>query len=471
MNRTFYSFAFFFSILLFITSFTHSILYFILGRPIYTMQSFSLWFLLSIILTTIGSIIILKYYYEKQYKFAFIAGLVSACSSLAFSFLVYGVMKGAQWGSFYIPAYMISLGAGIVYGASLVPSPAGQRLWLRAAGILLVVLEAFLLIVVFAFMQQALNYVEVERIHQWTSLAGMFIPAFLMLNFLIELDAAKKDGPEVMVSPTLKIIMLCTGVVAFVASMMIGLTFVSESMGAIAWNSQAPERTKRLAEPFEARTFVGSNGETLLYRFMRPVDYDSTKKYPLVVCLHHGGAHGNDNIKQVDGSPAAQVLSGYENQRKYPAFLFVPQCPEGSGWGGIATLPAIDDLVFEAMEEFEKEFSVDEKRRYVTGISGGGYGSWHFISTRPEMFAASIPICGGANPQLASKAVSVPVWAFHGEDDTSVPVRFSRDMVSAIKDAGGTPKYTEFDGAGHNIWEQVKATPGLWDWMFAQERD
>jgi hypothetical protein len=44
-------------------------------------------------------------------------------------------------------------------------------------------------------------------------------------------------------------------------------------------------------------------------------------------------------------------------------------------------------------------------------------------------------------------------------------------MVSAIEDAGGHPKYTEFDGAGHNIWEQVKVTPGLWDWMFAQERD
>jgi hypothetical protein len=471
MNRTFYSFALFFSILAFALTLTHSLLYFSLGRPLYTMQSFTWWFLLGTIITLIISLIILKYYHSKRYKLAFIAGAISALSALLFSLVVYGMMKGAQWMNYYIPLYIFTLLTGIVYGVSLVPSPAGERPWLRAAGILLIVLETFLLIVVVAFTQQALNYVEVERIHQWTSLAGMLIPAFFTLNFLRELEAKKQENPDLVVNPTMKIIMLCMGVLAFVASMIVGLTFFSESMGAIAWNKQAPERTQRLAEPFEPRTFVGSNGETLLYRFMKPVDYDSTKAYPLVVCLHHGGTHGNDNIKQVDGAPAAQVLSGYENQRKYPAFLFVPQCPEGSGWGGVATLPAIDGLVFEAIAEFEKEFSVDEKRRYVTGISGGGYGSWHFISTRPEMFAASIPICGGANPQLASKAVSVPVWAFHGEEDSAVPVRFSREMVSAIKDAGGDPKYTEFDGAGHNIWEQVKATPGLWDWMFAQERD
>ena len=87
------------------------------------------------------------------------------------------------------------------------------------------------------------------------------------------------------------------------------------------------------------------------------------------------------------------------------------------------------------------------------------------------MFAAGIPVCGGADPRLAPKVASIPVWAFHGEEDTAVPVRFSRDMISAMEAAGGDPKYTEFADAGHNIWEQVKATPGLLEWMFAQKKD
>jgi predicted peptidase len=319
------------------------------------------------------------------------------------------------------------------------------------------------------FTQNALNTVEVERVHQWTSLAYLVVPLLFTMNFVRERNDVDRAAPEM---PRLQQNVLAfAGVLAVVAFVIIGTRFTFEALGAISWRSKEPERARRLAEPFEARQFSGSNGETLLYRFMKPVDYDSTREYPLVVCLHHGGTHGNDNMKQVDGAPIAQVLSTIENRSKYPAFLFVPQCPEGAAWGGVETLPSIDGLVFEALAAFEAEFSIDEKRRYVTGISGGGYGSWHFICSRPDMFAAGVPVCGGADPKLARRIANIPVWAFHGEDDTAVPVRFSRDMIAAMEAAGGHPKYTEFAGAGHNIWELVKATPGLLDWMFDQKKD
>ena len=113
---------------------------------------------------------------------------------------------------------------------------------------------------------------------------------------------------------------------------------------------------------------------------------------------------------------------------------------------------------------------IDAKRRYVTGISRGGYGAWQFICTRPDMFAAAIPVSAGGDPKLASKAVDVAIWAFHGVKDRNVPVSGSRDMIAAIKKAGGHPKYTEYPDEGHNIWDQVSKTPGLWDWLFAQKR-
>jgi predicted peptidase len=167
----------------------------------------------------------------------------------------------------------------------------------------------------------------------------------------------------------------------------------------------------------------------------------------------------------------APLLSKSENRKRYPAFLFVPQAPPGILWGGIPNVPSIDSLVFEAMRSLEEEFEIDEKRRYVAGISGGGYGSWHFISTRPEMFAAAVPICGAGNPALANHAVKVPVWAFHGTTDRNVPVSGSREMVEAIRQAGGNPKYTEFSGVGHNVWPQVSETTELLDWLFAQKRE
>ena len=197
---------------------------------------------------------------------------------------------------------------------------------------------------------------------------------------------------------------------------------------------------------------------------MMPVDYDPKNKYPLVVCLHHGGAHGTDNILQIDGSGAAQMLSMDWARRAYPSILFVPQCPAATNWA------AIDDLVFAAIHSLETTLAVDSDRIYLTGISGGGYGSWDFICARPNMFAAAIPVCGAGDPALAKNIIHVPVWAFQGEDDRNVPAKLQRDMIAALRKAGGHPRYTEFPGEGHNIWTHVSQAPGLLDWLFAQNR-
>ncbi|HEY4149563.1 MAG TPA: dienelactone hydrolase family protein, partial [Chitinophagaceae bacterium] len=168
---------------------------------------------------------------------------------------------------------------------------------------------------------------------------------------------------------------------------------------------------------------------------------------------------------------AAQLLSTDDNRRKYHTFLFIPNCPPGAGWGGIPNYPNVDTLVFDAITALDGQFNIDEKRRYVIGLSRGGFGAWDFICQRPEMFAAAVPVSGGGDPSLAPKIVKVAVWAFHGTKDKNVPVMASRNMIDAIKTAGGNPRYTEYPDLGHNIWDQVRTTPGLLDWLFAQHRD
>jgi dipeptidyl aminopeptidase/acylaminoacyl peptidase len=66
--------------------------------------------------------------------------------------------------------------------------------------------------------------------------------------------------------------------------------------------------------------------------------------------------------------------------------------------------------------------------------------------------------------------INVAVWAFHGAKDKNVPVSGSRDIVAAMKRSGGHPRYTEFPSLAHSIYDKVKATPGLLDWMFAQKQ-
>ena len=194
---------------------------------------------------------------------------------------------------------------------------------------------------------------------------------------------------------------------------------------------------------------------------LRPFEYDTSAKYPIVVALPYGRYE----------DPAANLLSSEAYRKRYPSFLFVPYCPAGKGWGGVPNTPSLDTLVFDALLSLEQELpGIDPGRRYVMGTSRGGYGTWHFICTRPDLFAAAIPISGGTNPEMASRITEMAIWAFHGEEDLNVPVYHSRNMIKAIRQSGGEPKYTEFAGEGHGIWYFVKNTPGLWDWLFSQQQ-
>ena len=86
------------------------------------------------------------------------------------------------------------------------------------------------------------------------------------------------------------------------------------------------------------------------------------------------------------------------------------------------------------------------------------------------MFAAAVPICGGGDETRAESIAKVPVWVFHGGQDSVVQTACLRNMVAALKNAGGTPKYTEYPGVGHDSWTHAFKEPELLPWLFAQKR-
>lgn len=62
------------------------------------------------------------------------------------------------------------------------------------------------------------------------------------------------------------------------------------------------------------------------------------------------------------------------------------------------------------------------------------------------------------------------IWVFHGAGDREVEVERSREMVEALRAAGGSVEYTEYGSSGHAIWDQVYAEKSLIDWLFAQSK-
>ncbi|MGZ8844915.1 MAG: carboxylesterase family protein [Pyrinomonadaceae bacterium] len=232
----------------------------------------------------------------------------------------------------------------------------------------------------------------------------------------------------------------------------------------------AQEREKILSP----HTFRNARGETLPYRLFVPQNYDRKKKYPLVVYLHGGGV-GDDNLKQINGGNGYLIdfFTQAETQTRHPALVVAPQS-SGDGWIETPRVPANPTrqlkLVVELIDSLRRTYSIDGKRLYVAGQSLGGFGTFAIVAEFPQLFAAGVPLCGGADESKVSSMIKTPLWVFHGEKDETVPVDFSRRIVAAMKKAGGSVKYTEYPGAGHNIWLTVLKEPELLSWLFAQHR-
>jgi len=90
--------------------------------------------------------------------------------------------------------------------------------------------------------------------------------------------------------------------------------------------------------------------------------------------------------------------------------------------------------------------------------------------SRLARFAPAMPACGAGDPSRAASVAKMAIWAFHEDKDGVVPVAGSREMVEALKKAGGSPKYSEFPGVGHGSWGPAYDSKGLCEWLFAQKR-
>lgn len=240
--------------------------------------------------------------------------------------------------------------------------------------------------------------------------------------------------------------------------------------------------TKAQMTDFEPKSFTDSLGQELQYRILKPVNYDSSKSYPLVLFLHGAGERGDDNYSQLKWG--VSHLAEPKMREKYPAFVVAPQVPEGEYWSTLSsvrdtssyTQPMAEEpsapmkLTIQLLEKLQEEFSIDADRLYVTGISMGGFGTFDLIQRHSNKFAAAVPICGGGDLTRAFNLTDIPMWVFHGTQDKVVHPEFSRSMVEAIRIAGGEPGYTEYPDQGHiGAWVQAYRNPHLYEWMFSKE--
>jgi predicted peptidase len=245
---------------------------------------------------------------------------------------------------------------------------------------------------------------------------------------------------------------------------MIAIRLLVLAAAAVVWLSAAPLRARAADERgFLDKVYKDPDGKEYKYVLFVPHNYDAKTACPIILFLHGAGETkgGQKQPVEVGIGPAIK-----KREKTFPFLVVIPQS-ENRTWQANS---ADGKRALAILEDVEKQYNVDKQREYLTGLSMGGFGTWSLAFQDPQRWTAIVPICGGlrGDPGQVIKLKSVPIWCFHGADDPTVNVEQSRRLINALKEAGASPKYTEYPGVKHNSWDKAYNTDELYDWLLKQ---
>lgn len=238
-------------------------------------------------------------------------------------------------------------------------------------------------------------------------------------------------------------------------------------------------------QPPLSGTFNGHR-VTMQWRLLRPKlrpIQNPQERHPVMLFLHGVGERGDDNKLQL------KHVRSFIDETWGPFYILVPQCPAGmrfveTSWFAkrhvmdLNPSPSLD-LSMQALElVLAQEPFVDTARVYAAGLSMGGFAIWEAIVRWPGVFAAVVPVCGGADHKELRKLepdMLPGIWAFHGAHDGTVRPSRSRGPVNALRRAlrpGGAVEKRRlrlkiYADKGHSCWTEAFRDPRTPEWLLS----
>lgn len=220
----------------------------------------------------------------------------------------------------------------------------------------------------------------------------------------------------------------------------------------------------------QVQTFFSKADDTEQpYGLYIPKNYDSNKKYPLVIMLHGAGSNHRLSLRRVFGKSNANGENDVEATKYFPEWAdvdYIVASPYARGTMGYQGVAEKD--VWDVVADVKRRFNIDEDRTYLTGLSMGGGGTLWIGLTRPDVWAAIAPVCPAppaGTEVYQPNALNLPVHFFHGDNDPAVNVNVSRDWVKKLKDAGANVSYQEYPGVGHDSWVNAYKDEFIFTWF------
>jgi predicted peptidase len=206
---------------------------------------------------------------------------------------------------------------------------------------------------------------------------------------------------------------------------------------------------------FKRHYVLESAGEIMPYRVYVPTGYDLSRPTPLIVALHGLGGTEDSFFAGYDG-----LVPQLAEERGYLVAAPLGYRVDGSyGWG-LGNPPAdpttrtvqarSEEDVMEVLERMREQYNVDPDRVYLMGHSMGAIGTWRIAPKYPDLWAALGAFAGAGQPATLDRLAGVPQFVVHGDEDPTVNVSGSREMVARMRELGVTHQYVEVPGGGHS---------------------
>ena len=232
---------------------------------------------------------------------------------------------------------------------------------------------------------------------------------------------------------------------------------------------------------------TGADYGDIYYLEHLPADYEtSDKTYPVIIFLHGASEQSDDTTAQninlvATWGPPSYIEAG--NDMTFTAngvtesFIVIsPQLQRGStdGWEA--------DYLHDVVQHVMATYRVDPDRIGMTGLSMGGGYIWNYAVQHPNILAAIAPVSSGwpYNPYMIRRVIAdhLAAWAFHGEDDTVIPLEVPQEWQDSLVALGADPAplIKVYPNVGHNVWNRAYSVdktyqdPNLYEWFLTQRR-
>ncbi len=165
-------------------------------------------------------------------------------------------------------------------------------------------------------------------------------------------------------------------------------------------------------------TFAGIQRDYILYV---PEIYTPGEAVPLILNFHGYTSNAFEQLNYGDFRPIADT-AGFIVVHPMGTVDLLGNTHWNVGWG----TSSVDDLGFTAalIDSLSAEFSINQDRIYSTGMSNGGFMSYHLACELSERIAAIASVTGTMNvnqPATCSPGHPMPVMEIHGTADATVP--------------------------------------------------